>query len=134
MVSRVNGIIPVAKDYFYRARIISFYEIILPFLKLSEYCGCYLEDNFGSIYQSHADAVQSLNEWWRKTKKSDWSSLPEIKKSFNSVDYVGNDRYVFNIKGKKYRIVAMIFFDIRTVYIRFVGTHTEYDKVDCKTI
>ena len=84
--------------------------------------------------QSHADAVQSLNEWWRKTKKSGWSSLPEIKKSFNSVDYVGNERYVFNIKGKIYRIVAMIFFDTRTVYIRFVGTHTEYDKVDCKTI
>jgi mRNA-degrading endonuclease HigB of HigAB toxin-antitoxin module len=47
---------------------------------------------------------------------------------------VGNDRYVFNIKGNKYRLVAMIFFNIRTVYIRFIGTHTEYDKIDCSTI
>lgn len=57
-----------------------------------------------------------------------------MKKTFNSVDAVGNDRYVFNIKGNSYRIVAMIFFDIRTIYIRFVGTHKEYDKVDCKTV
>lgn len=57
-----------------------------------------------------------------------------MKKTFNSVDAVGNDRYVFNIKGNNYRIVAMIFFDIRTIYIRFVGAHKEYDKVDCKTV
>lgn len=57
-----------------------------------------------------------------------------MKKTFNSVDTVGNDRYVFNIKGNNYRIIAMIFFNIRTIYIRFVGTHKEYDKVDCKTV
>ncbi|MDD2982812.1 MAG: type II toxin-antitoxin system HigB family toxin [Crocinitomicaceae bacterium] len=57
-----------------------------------------------------------------------------MKKTFNSVDSVGNDRYVFNIKGNNYRLVAMIFFDIRTIYIRFIGTHKEYDKVDCKTV
>jgi len=53
---------------------------------------------------------------------------------FNSVDAVGNDRFVFDIRGNHYRIVAMIFFDIRTVYIRFVGTHKEYDRIDCVTI
>lgn len=83
---------------------------------------------------SHSDGVVPLNEWWVKAKKANWSSLTEIKKTFNSVDYVGNDRYIFNIKGNKYRLVAMIFFDIRTVYIRFIGTHKEYDKVNCKTI
>jgi mRNA interferase HigB len=83
---------------------------------------------------SHPDAVAPLNEWWRKTKKADWSSLGDIKKTFNSVDYVGNDRYVFNIKGNKYRLVAMIFFDIRTVYVRFIDTHAKYDKIDCTTI
>jgi mRNA interferase HigB len=56
------------------------------------------------------------------------------KKDFPSVDYVGNDRYVFNIKGNKYRLIAMIFFDIRTVFIRYIGTHGEYDEIDCTTI
>jgi mRNA interferase HigB len=84
--------------------------------------------------REHADAVEAVNEWWKKTKEADWASLADIKKMFNSVDYVGNDRYVFNIKGKKYRLVAMIFFDIRTLYIRFIGTHAEYDKIDCKTL
>lgn len=82
----------------------------------------------------HTDSIEAINEWWLKVKKSNWKSFTEIKKSFNSVDYVGNDRYVFNIKGNKYRLVAMIFFDIRTVYIRFIGTHAEYDKIDCSTI
>jgi mRNA interferase HigB len=84
--------------------------------------------------RDHADAVEALNDWWEKTKAADWATLRDIKNTFNAVDYVGNDRYVFNIKGNKYRLVAMIFFDIRTIYIRYVNTHAEYDKIDCKTI
>lgn len=87
--------------------------------------------DFGS---THADAVEALNKWWIKTKQADWATLADIKMTFNSVDYIGNDRYVFNIKGNKYRLVAMIFFDIRTIYIRFIDSHSEYDKIDCKTI
>ena len=84
--------------------------------------------------EDHADSVGPLNEWWNKTKEADWATLPDVKMTFSAVDYVGNDRYVFNIKGNKYRIVAMIFFDIRTIYIRFVGTHANYDKIDCAII
>lgn len=82
----------------------------------------------------HADVAEALNEYWKKRKEADWTSLSDIKKTFNSVDYVGNDRYVFNIKGKRYRLVAMIFFNKRTLFIRFIGTHKEYNKIDCKTI
>lgn len=84
--------------------------------------------------KKHGDAVGPLNEWWKKTKEADWSEFQDVKETFASVDYVGNDRYVFNIKGNKYRLVAMIFFDIRTVFIRFIDTHAEYDKTDCTTI
>lgn len=84
--------------------------------------------------KNHADAVEAINEWYEKTKQADWASLKDIKATFNSVDYVGNDRYVFNIKGNKYRLVAMIFFDIRTLYVRFIDTHAKYNKIDCKTI
>jgi len=69
-----------------------------------------------------------------KEKLADWSTFNEIKQTFNSADFVGNDRYVFNIKGNKYRLVAVIHFDIRTVYIKFIGTHKEYDRIDILTI
>jgi len=82
----------------------------------------------------YADSIDALNKWYEESKKADWNTFAEIKRTFNSVDYVGNDRYVFNIKGNNYRLVTMIFFDIRTVYIRFIGTHKEYDKIDCKTL
>ena len=84
--------------------------------------------------KKHADAIDPMNEWWRKAKDADWASLKDVRNTFGTVDYVGNDRYVFNVKGNKYRIVAMIFFDIRTMYVRFVGTHDRYDKIDCLTI
>ena len=84
--------------------------------------------------RQHTDAMPALNEWYAVVKAADWNSFADIKQTFNSVDYVGNDRYVFNIKGNHYRIVAMIFFDKRTLFIRFMGTHAQYDKIDCSTI
>lgn len=82
----------------------------------------------------HADAIEPLNRWYEEAKTANWKNFTEIKKSFNSVDAVGNDRFVFNIKGNDYRLVTMIFFDIRTIFIRFVGTHGEYDRIDCKNV
>ena len=82
----------------------------------------------------HADSIEALNRWYEKSRKADWKSFSEMKNTFNSVDAVGNDRYVFNIKGNDYRMVAMIFFDIRTIYIRFIGTHNEYNKINCALI
>lgn len=86
------------------------------------------------VAYKHPAAARQLNDWYNITKLANWSKLADIKKVFNSVDYVGNDRYVFNIKGNEFRIVTMIFFDTRTVFIRFVGTHSEYDKIDCSII
>lgn len=82
----------------------------------------------------HSDSIDALNRWYELSKTANWKNLNDLKKTFSAVDYVGNDRYVFNIKGNKYRLVAMIFFNIRTVFIRFVGTHGEYDKIDCTEI
>ena len=82
----------------------------------------------------HSDSVEALNKWYAESKRANWRNLNDMKRSFNSVDFVGNDRYVFNIKGNTYRLVAMIFFDIRTVFIRFIGSHAEYDKIDCSKI
>ena len=87
-----------------------------------------------NFFEVPADAKDALNNWYRLVLQADWANYHEIKTMFNSVDAVGNDRFVFDIRGNNYRIVAMIFFDIRTVYIRFVGTHKGYDKINCSTI
>jgi len=84
--------------------------------------------------ERHPDSAVPLNDWYIKTKAVDWGEFKDVKHTFNSVDSVGNDRYVFNISGNKYRLVAMIFFSVRTVYIKFIGSHSEYDKIDVKTI
>lgn len=86
------------------------------------------------FYKKHSQAHVPLEQWYRIVKKAEWACFADIKKDFNSVDNVGNQRYVFNVKGNDYRLVAVIQFTHRYVYIRFVGTHKEYDKIDCKTI
>lgn len=86
---------------------------------------------FISLYP---DAESALENWYDITKKNSWRNFHEMRMSFNSVDAVGNDRYVFNIKGNQYRLVALILFKIRTVFILFIGTHKEYDLINAKTI
>ena len=87
--------------------------------------------HYGDKYPSAASA---LNEWFIKTKDADWSNLADIRQTFNHVDYIANDRYVFNIKGNHYCLIAKVMFPIRTVYVKFVGTHAEYDRIDISTI
>lgn len=82
----------------------------------------------------HADAETPLEDWYELAKNTDWKNFNEMRHTFNSVDAVGNDRYVFNIKGNSYRLIALIIFKVRTVFILFIGTHAEYDKVNAGTV
>ncbi|MBR4739929.1 MAG: type II toxin-antitoxin system HigB family toxin [Bacteroidales bacterium] len=86
------------------------------------------------FWTKHPDCEQPLAEWYVKVCRANWSSLNDMRNDFNSVDYVGNQRYVFNIKGNHYRLVVAVKFTPKIVYIRFVGTHDEYDKIDVSTI
>ena len=85
-------------------------------------------------YMQHPDAKTALEDWYNKTKDANWNNFAEMKNTFNSVDSAGNKRYVFNIKGNNYRLVVMVLFIPKYVYIRFIGTHAEYNKIDCATI
>lgn len=87
-----------------------------------------------NFVEKHSDAEPPLDNWYELTANADWKNFNEMKNSFNSVDAVGNDRYVFNVKGNDYRLIALIIFKVRTVFILFIGTHSEYDKGDAKTI
>ena len=78
----------------------------------------------------HKDAEDQFNNWYKIAEMSDWSNFNEVREMFGSVDSVGNDLYVFNIRGNKYRLIVRIIFRVRTIYIKFIGTHIEYDRVN----
>lgn len=80
------------------------------------------------------DSRVPLERWYNIAEKAEWRNLSEIKVDFPATDYVGNQHYVFNIKGNSYRLVVVVKFTIGYIFIRFVGTHGEYDKIDCSTI
>ncbi len=94
----------------------------------------FTEQTIKEFAEKHPDSLTALQEWVKTVKNSKWTCFADIKRTFNSVDAIGNQRYVFDIKGNKYRIVVVIMFTIQFVYIRFVGTHAEYDKIDCLTV
>jgi mRNA interferase HigB len=90
-----------------------------------------LLDDFAQL---HSQAVKPLNEWVKKIKAENWQNHNELKKTFLSADYVANGRYVFNIGGNKFRVVAVVLFIGGICEIRFVGTHDEYNKINCSEI
>ncbi len=79
--------------------------------------------------KEHPKARIPLLHWYEIVKAADWQNLSDIKKDFRTVDYVGNKRYVFDIKGNDYRIIVIIIFVSKKVYIRFIGTHKSYNKI-----
>lgn len=84
--------------------------------------------------KAHSQAINPLNKWAEVVKTAQWKNHAELKATFPSADYVKNGRYVFNIGGNNFRIVAVVIFIGGVMNIRFVGTHAEYDKIDCATI
>ena len=70
-----------------------------------------------------------MQDWFKRAKKAEWENFSDMKKTFNSVDSVGNGRYVFNVRGNHYRIVAKVMFTLKRIYIRWVGNHKDYDRI-----
>jgi mRNA interferase HigB len=84
--------------------------------------------------ERHPDAKNAVENWYDNTKAADWKSYNLVTKTFNSADSVGNDRFVFDIMGNHYRLIALIIFKVRTVFILFIDTHAAYDKVDASKV
>lgn len=84
--------------------------------------------------RKHNDAQSALEKWAEDVSKASWKNHNELKKDYLSVDYVGNSRYVFNIKGNKYRLIVVVVFFAGNVDIRFVGTHSDYDAIGVNEI
>ena len=84
--------------------------------------------------RQYPEARVSLQNWKTIVKRSKWKSFSDMKRSFRSADSAGNQRYVFNIRGNEFRLVAIVKFNIGFVYIRYFGRHAEYERLDCKTL
>ena len=75
-----------------------------------------------------------MNAWYATTSDALWSNYADLKATFNSADYVKDGKIVFDVGGNKYRIVALVGFRTKRVFVLFVGTHAEYDAIDVETI
>jgi len=87
-----------------------------------------------SFWEEYPDCEQSLLAWYKVAKKAKWLNFNEMKSQFGSCKIVGSDRVVFKIKGNKYRLIVKITFVNQIIWIRFIGTHQRYNKIDAKTI
>jgi len=90
--------------------------------------------NLREFWARYADAEQPLKSWADEVKHATWTQPADIKAQFRSARILKNRRVVFNIKGNDYRIIASIAYRFGAVYIKFVGTHAQYDAVDAETV
>ncbi len=82
------------------------------------------------FWEKNSDAQQSLQAWFNDARKSNWRRPADIKKNYKTASILPDNRIVFNIKGNTYRLVVAINYAYETVYIRFIGHHSDYDKID----
>jgi mRNA interferase HigB len=96
------------------------------------------ENHFKKItrefWEKHEDSEQQLKSWYKETNLAAWISPNVIKKGYLSTNILSDNRIVFNIKGNKYRLIVKINYSYAMVWVRFIGTHAEYDKVDATKI
>jgi mRNA interferase HigB len=83
---------------------------------------------------AHKDAAGPVLAWYRQVRAADWKQPSEVKADFASASILKDGRVVFNIAGNKYRLVVWINYSYRIVYVRFIGTHAQYDTIDAQTI
>jgi len=86
------------------------------------------------FWEKHPDAAQPLQARYHDVKHANWKSPTEIKAVYRNASILANNRVVFNIKGNKYRLVAAVQYAFGIVFIRFVGTHKDYDAIDAGNI
>ena len=86
------------------------------------------------FWEKHPAAAIPLQTWFHDVECATWNSPADIKAVYQNASIVAGNRVIFNIKGNRYRIVVVVLFQHGVVYIRFVGTHEEYDRIDVTTI
>ncbi|ALM49389.1 addiction module toxin RelE [Flavobacterium psychrophilum] len=86
------------------------------------------------FWEAHADCEQQLKSWFQEASSAQWKNPSDVKKEYPSASILVDNRVVFNIKGNNYRLIVRISYDYQMVWIRFIGTHAEYDKINANEI
>lgn len=86
------------------------------------------------FWEKHVDAKGWLEDWCAEAKSGEWKSPEEIKKRYSSISVLNDNRAVFNVCGNNYRLIVKINYNYEIIYIRFIGTHAEYDKINANKI
>ena len=86
------------------------------------------------FWEKHPDSEQPLKAWHDEATQAAWAQPAEIKTQYRSASILKNRRVVFNIKGNDYRLIVAIAYRLGIVYVKFIGTHAEYDKIDAETV
>jgi mRNA interferase HigB len=87
-----------------------------------------------TFWEKHPDTELPLRNWYAEASRAKWKTPADIKAAYRSASFVADNRVVFNIKGNDYRLVVAVKYGIGLMYIRFIGTHRQYDKVDVETV
>lgn len=87
-----------------------------------------------AFWEKHAQAEQPLKAWYDEARVAKWTTPQDIKDAYASASFIRNNRVVFNIKGNDYRLIVAVAYKVQIVYIKFVGTHAEYDHVDASNV
>ena len=126
---------PVTAAYLRRVRSKYFYRIF-PFWELLLYLlmRVIAKRTLREFWLKHAESEQALKSWFNEAEKSNWASPNDIKSEYPSASVLADNRIVFNIKGNLYRLIVKINYSHQMVWIRFVGTHSAYDKIDATKI
>ncbi|MFC2110805.1 type II toxin-antitoxin system HigB family toxin [Bacteroidota bacterium] len=86
------------------------------------------------FWLKHADSEQQLKSWYRETEKAEWNNINDLKSEYPNASILKDNRIVFNIKGNNYRLIVKFNFEYQISWIRFIGTHAEYDKINANEI
>ncbi len=86
------------------------------------------------FWEKHPDAEHALRAWYQDARHAEWKTPQDIRHVYVTASIIAHNRVVFNIRGNTYRLVTAINYAFGIIYIRFIGTHTEYDQIDATTI
>lgn len=87
-----------------------------------------------TCWEAHPDSREQLQAWHQVVKAAKWSNSNEVKAQYGNASIIGGNRVVFNIAGNKYRLIVKIHYNTSIVFVRFIGTHKEYDQIDAEEI
>jgi mRNA interferase HigB len=112
-----------------------YWEFLIIFASLSKLMDrIFAKSTLRNFWETHPDSEQYLKTWFDTAMSSNWNTPNEVKQTYVNASVLKESRIVFNIKGNSYRLVAKFNFEKQWIFIRFIGTHDEYDKIDANTI